>query len=95
MVTGEGPKWLENGKYAHFQEGEKEGVGNYRSVCRKIMEKILLEVISTYMKDKKVIWNSQYGFTKGKFWLTSLIAFYNEMTGCVGKGRAAGGLSWL
>lgn len=52
------------------------------------MGKILLEVISTDMKDKKVIWNSRYGFTKGKFCLTNLIAFYKEMTSCVGKGRA-------
>ncbi|KAK4830780.1 hypothetical protein QYF61_013613 [Mycteria americana] len=77
-----------NGKYAHFQEGKKEDVGTYRSVYRKIMEKILLEFISTQMKDKKVIWSSQYGFTKGKFCLTNLIAFYNERTGCVRKGRA-------
>ena len=81
---------MENRKYADFQEGKKEDVGNYRSICRKIIEKILLEVMSTHMKDKKVIWNSQYGFTKGKFCLTNPIAFYNEMTGCVGKGRAVG-----
>lgn len=50
------------------------------------MEKIPPEVISTHMKGKKVIWNSQYGFTRGKFCLTNIIAFYNEMVGWLGKG---------
>jgi len=31
------------------------------------------------MKEKKMIWNSQHGFTKGKSCLTSTIAFCNEM----------------
>jgi len=31
------------------------------------------------MKEKKVIWNSQQGFTEGKSCLTSTIAFCNEM----------------
>lgn len=50
-------------------------MGNYRSFCRKIMEKVLEEVISTLMKGKEVIWNSQYGFSSGKFYLTNLTAF--------------------
>lgn len=62
-MTGEDPKWLENGKCAHFQEG-KEDVGNYRSAASKVMEKIILEDISTHTKDKKVIWNSRYRFNK-------------------------------
>lgn len=50
------------------------------------MEKIPPEVISTHRKGKKAIWNSQYGFTRGKFCLTNIIAFYNEMAGWLGKG---------
>lgn len=45
------------------------------------MEKIILESISEHMKDKKVIRNSQYRFTKEK--LANLIAFYSEVTSFV------------
>jgi len=39
------------------------------------------------VKDKKVIRNSQYGFTKAKSFLTNLTTFYNELSGLVDKGR--------
>jgi len=40
------------------------------------------------VEEKKVIRSSQHGFTKGKSCLTNLIAFYDDMTGCVGEERA-------
>ena len=40
------------------------------------------------MKDKKVIWNSQHQFMKGKSCLTNLMAFCSEMTVSVDEGRA-------
>ncbi|KAK4831102.1 hypothetical protein QYF61_015405 [Mycteria americana] len=48
-----------------FKEGKKKDPGNERPVCLalvpgKVMEQILLEAKSKYMKDKKVIANSQY-----------------------------------
>lgn len=52
-------------------------MGNYRPVCRKIVEKILLEAISPHMKDKKEIWNSQHGFIQVRFCLINLTVFYN------------------
>lgn len=36
-----------------------------------------------------MISSSKHGFTKGKYCLTNLIAFYNETTTMMVKGRAA------
>ena len=53
-----------------------------------MMEQLVLEVIIKQGEENKVIRSTQHGFTKGKSYLTSLIAFYNGMTGWVDEGRA-------
>ncbi|CAM5079670.1 unnamed protein product, partial [Eretmochelys imbricata] len=52
------------------------------------MEQVLKESILNYFEERKVIRNSQHGFTKGKSCLTNLIAFYDEITGSVAEGKA-------
>lgn len=53
------------------------------------MEKLLLEALFEHRREKKVIWNSQHGFTKGKLGLISqhYLPFYSLMTGSVYKGK--------
>ncbi|CAM5173342.1 unnamed protein product [Eretmochelys imbricata] len=51
------------------------------------MEQVLKESILKHLEERKVIRNSQHGFTKGKSCLTHLIAFYDEITGSVDMGK--------
>ncbi|CAM4537532.1 unnamed protein product [Lepidochelys kempii] len=76
-----------------FKKGKKEDPGKYRpvsltSVPGKIMEQVLKDSILKHLEERKVIRNSQHGFTQGKSCLTNLIAFYEEITGSVDEGKA-------
>ncbi|PKU39436.1 rna-directed dna polymerase from mobile element jockey- hypothetical protein [Limosa lapponica baueri] len=74
-------------------QGKKEDPGNYRlvsltSIPGKVVEHLILDVISKHTEEKKVISSGHHGFTKGRSCLTNLIAFCDGMTGWVDERRA-------
>ncbi|PKU44100.1 rna-directed dna polymerase from mobile element jockey-like [Limosa lapponica baueri] len=83
--TGEVPEdWRKANVTPVFKKGKKEDAGNYRpasltSIPGKMMEQLIVGIISKHVEEKKAIRSSQHGFIKGKSCLTNLIAFYNGM----------------
>ncbi|CAM4615512.1 unnamed protein product [Caretta caretta] len=99
--SGEVPDdWKKANVVSIFRKGKKEDPGNYRPVSLtsvpgkkkffpgKIMQQVLKESILKHLEERKVIRNSQHGFTKGKSCLINLIAFYDEIIGSVDEGNA-------
>ncbi|KAJ7419504.1 hypothetical protein BTVI_25058 [Pitangus sulphuratus] len=81
--TGEMPSdWRKASVTAIFTKGEKEDLtssASLTSIPGKVMEQIILEVITEHIEENKVIRSGQHGFTKGKSGLTKLIAFCDVM----------------
>lgn len=72
-----------------FRKGKKEDQGNYRpisltSIPGKVVEKLILNVISKHMEEKNVTGSSQHGLTKGN---SCLVAFIIVMTVWIDEGR--------
>ena len=73
---------------------KNEDPGNYRpasltSVLVKVMEKIILSVISWHMQSNEGIGPSQHEFMKGRSCLIKLISFYVKTT-CVVERKGYG-----
>jgi len=85
--TGEVPEgWRTANATLVFKKG-KDDLESYRpdrltSAPRKVMEQLVLDVISKQLEEK-LIKNSQHGFTKGKSCLTKFIDFYDGITSWV------------
>ncbi|RMC10519.1 hypothetical protein DUI87_13324 [Hirundo rustica rustica] len=74
------------------KKGCKANLGNYRrvhlaSLPRKVMEQIVLSVITWHIQDSQGISPSQQRFRKGTSCLENLISFDDQMTSPVDEGR--------
>lgn len=68
-----------------LKKGKKDDLGTHRPinlspVPGKVVEQLVLAVISKQLEEKKIIKSSQHGFIKGKSCLTNLVT-YNVITG--------------
>ncbi|CAM4417157.1 unnamed protein product [Lepidochelys kempii] len=85
--------WKKDNVVPIFKKGRRRILGTTGQSAspqslENIMEQVLKESIPKHLEKRKVIRNSQHGFTKGKSCLTNLIAFYDEITGSVDEGKA-------
>uniref|UniRef100_A0A8B9CEL4 Reverse transcriptase domain-containing protein n=1 Tax=Anser brachyrhynchus TaxID=132585 RepID=A0A8B9CEL4_9AVES len=76
-----------------YKKGRRVDPGNYRpvsltSVPGKLMEQIILSVITRHLQGNQAIRPSQHGFMKGRSCLTNLISFYDQVTHLVDEGKA-------
>uniref|UniRef100_A0A8C3CW89 Reverse transcriptase domain-containing protein n=1 Tax=Cairina moschata TaxID=8855 RepID=A0A8C3CW89_CAIMO len=92
-LSGEVPVdwWLEN-VMAIYKKGWRADPENYRPVSLtslpgKLMEQIILSVITGHLEGKQAITPSQHGFMKGRSCLMNLIS-YEKMTRLVDEGKA-------
>lgn len=76
-----------------LKKGTKEDPGNCRpvslsSIPAKVMEQLMLNVISTHVEEKKVTRSSQRGCSKGKSCSANVLGLRDGMTAWGGEGRA-------
>jgi len=69
-------------------ENPQRGLSPCHGSCFEAEALVLGAHLIKQVEEKKFTRSSQHGFTKGKSYLTSLIAFYDGMTGWVDEGRA-------
>jgi len=92
--TGELPEdWRKARVTPAVKNGKKDDPGNYRPISLtsfpgKVMEQLILDIISKQAEEKKVIRSSPHGFPNGKSRFNNLKAFYDDMAVGVDEGRA-------
>ena len=75
-----------------FKKGDKSDPGNYRpisltsQIC-KVLESILRDIIVNHLNTHTLLLKSQHGFTKGKFCLTDLLSFLEDVTKAIDEGK--------
>ncbi|GAB0209560.1 mitochondrial enolase superfamily member 1 [Grus japonensis] len=93
-LTGEVPDdWRLANVTPIYKKGQKEDPGNYgpfslTSVSGKVMEQIILSVLTRQVQGNQGIRPSQHGFMKGRSCLNNLISFYDQVTCLVDEGKA-------
>ena len=75
-----------------FKKGSKNSVNNYRpvsitSVVCKLLEKIIKDVLTSFLDSNSIITPAQHGFRKGKSCLSNLLEFLEFVTDHVDQGR--------
>jgi len=90
IVVRWSPWWLEKGSVvAIFKKVRKDDQSiSLTSAPGKVMEQIFLVAMIKQVKERGVIWDNKYTFSKGSSCLTNLVAFYDGVTASVHKGRA-------
>ncbi|KAJ7418865.1 rna-directed dna polymerase from mobile element jockey-like [Pitangus sulphuratus] len=74
------------------RKGQEEDLGNYRLVSltlvpSKVMAQIILNVMTWHIRDNLGIRPNQYGCRKGRYCLTNLISFYDQVTHLADEGK--------
>jgi hypothetical protein len=93
MDTGGVPEdWKSANVTPIFKKGAKSEPGNYRpvsltSICCKLLESMLRDVLMDHLERNKLINQSQHGFMPKKSCGTNLLEFLETVTREVDKGR--------
>ena len=93
MATGIVPEdWRIANVAVIHKRGPKKECGNYRPVSltsqvSKVLETLVKDAVLDHLYSKKLIRETQHGFTKGKSCLTNLLKFLEEVTKYVDEGN--------
>ena len=85
LTQGKVPKdWKRANIVPIYKSGNRKNPLNYRpvsllSVVGKLCERMVKEAWMTYLEDKKVLTNCQYGFRKGSSCSANLLSFYSKV----------------